>query len=271
MCWGAIIGDIVGSRFEFNNHLSKDFDLLTPDCHYTDDTVMTIAVMDALVRLMEADSRFTKEEVADRFAESYRDWYLKEPNQSYGLGFVKWLKDPCLPPYDSFGNGACMRVSPCAYFSDSRVTCFELARIATEVSHNHPIAVSWATWLSDTIFEIRHSTKINKKIDLRNRYEMIIPRFQWFTLDEIRHGYGFDETCQGTVPVAVEAVLEADSFEDALRNAVSVGGDTDTICAIAGSLAEPIFGIDKSLMRAAEKYLSPDILNTMASFLNSIR
>ena len=238
---GAIIGDIVGSRFEFNNHRSKDFELFTEDCFFTDDTVMKCAVADALI--MDHDP-----------AQTLRDFGIMYPGRGYGSMFQSWIKNQ-IGPYNSYGNGAAMRVSPVAYWTDSFYECIDLSRKVTEVTHNHPEGIKGAEAVATSIWLARFGAD---KDWIRTNFEKYYTID--FTLDEIRDSYKFDETCQGSVPQAFEAFYESVNFEDAIRNAISIGGDSDTIAAITGSIAEAFYGVPEWMVRDAMAYLD-DMLN----------
>ncbi len=261
---GAIIGDIVGSRFEFDNIRTKKFDLFTPDCQITDDSAMTIGVMHALTEWNKISGNHNLFDLSRFVICSFQECYKKYPNGGYGLGFVKWLNSENPQPYHSYGNGACMRVSPCAYISDDLETCLKIAEIVTAVSHNHPIAIEWAERLVYIIYNLKN--KIWSKQDLKIYWESIRTPEENFTLDEIRGFYQFDETCQGTMPQAIQCVIEAVDFEDAIRNAISIGGDSDTLGAIVGSMAEPLFGVPEQIALKAKSYIPDEFLAMIDKF-----
>lgn len=248
---GAIIGDVVGSRFEFDNTNSTDFEFFHPDCRATDDSAMTVAVM---ATMLEANLHNEKDYKRALIA-NFKKFYKLCPDGDYGLGFVDWLTTEHPQPYNSYGNGACMRVSPCSYIKDS-LTRQTVARWTTEVSHNHPYAVHWAVWLTETIARVRSVTP-------GKRLAAIFTNFQLTQIDfQLYRPYGFeptkgefDETCQGTVPLAVEAVLGASDYEDAIRRAVSFGGDSDTLACITGALAQAAFGLPTAIRRKATAYI----------------
>lgn len=243
---GAIIGDIVGSRFEWDNLKSKDFNFLTFLCFVTDDSIMTLAVAEAI---MSCQNDFTK--LGEATVSSMQRLGRIYPDAGYGGHFRQWitLKNPT--PYNSYGNGAAMRVSPCAYAATSFEQALELAQKVTEVTHNHPegikgaLATTAAIWLARE----KHSIEeIRSYID-QHYYPMD------FTLDEIRPSYKFDVTCQGTVPQSIMAFLESNSFEDAIRNAISIGGDSDTVAAITGPIAQAYYGVPAEIRSAALMFL----------------
>ncbi|MDE6657646.1 MAG: ADP-ribosylglycohydrolase family protein, partial [Oscillospiraceae bacterium] len=262
---GAIIGDIVGSRFEFDNIKTKNFDLFAPDCEITDDSIMTIGVIHALIQWHKISENNANLFDLPRFViHSFQEFYQKYPYGGYGLGFSKWLRSNNPQPYNSYGNGACMRVSPCSYISDNLDTCLKIAEIVTSVSHNHPIAIEWAARLVFIIFNLKN--KIWSKHDLKIYWESIRTPEENFTLDEIRNFYKFNETCQGTMPQAIQCVIEAVDFEDAIRNAISIGGDSDTLGAIVGSMAEPLFEIPEQIVLKAKSYIPDEFLSVIDLF-----
>ena len=217
---GAIIGDIVGSIYEFNNHKSKDFPLFSEHSAFTDDSLCTIAVADCL--MADGDP-----------AEYLRRWGQKYWKLSYGHNYRRWLRRNDPGPYDSYGNGAAMRVSPAAFLAKSLDEARRNAVRVTEVTHNHPEGIKGALATTDAIwmaFEGATPEAIRKHIAQTYSYDMAR------SVDSIRPGYQFDESCQGTVPEAIICALEATDFEDAIRNAVSIGGDSDTVACIAGSI-----------------------------------
>ncbi len=232
---GAIIGDVVGSRYEFSSEKTKSFELFDPDCRLTDDSVMTIAVGCACSDSDLNDENDFKGSVA---------WYMRRigrqyPRAGYGGMFARWLMSDVMPAYNSFGNGSAMRVSPVAWVAKNLEEAEKLAKWSAEVTHNHPEGIKGAQAVAAAIFLARNGAskeKIKEYIE-KNYYTLD------FTLDEIRPSYKFDVTCQGSVPQAIQCFLEATDFEDAIRNAVSLGGDCDTQAAMAGSIAEAFYGI----------------------------
>ncbi|MBQ4556663.1 MAG: ADP-ribosylglycohydrolase family protein [Clostridia bacterium] len=228
--YGAIIGDIVGSKYEFNNIKTKEFPFLSDGCSYTDDTIMTIAVARAL---MNANGKHT--EFYNTLIEEMKTLGRKYPHPQGGYGgrFEQWILSNNPSPYNSFGNGSAMRVSPCAIYAVELQEALELAEISASVTHNHPEGIKGAKATAAAIF----MAKTCKSKDEIRKY--ISDKFYPLdkTVDEIRKSYEFNETCQDTVPQAIIAFLESESFEDAIRNAVSLGGDTDTLAAITGSIA----------------------------------
>ena len=235
---GAIAGDIIGSRFERSNIKSTDFELFTNQSRFTDDSVMTLAIARALLDC-DADPQRAEDAAIRSMQEFGRTW----PWAGYGGRFIRWLASDDPQPYDSYGNGAAMRVSPCAWAADSLEKALDLARRVTRVTHGHPESIRAAEAVTSAIWMARHGAS---PAEIRGRiseqyYDM------GFTLDAIRPGYRFDVSCQGSVPQALEAFFEADSFESAVRLAISIGGDSDTIAAIAGSVAEAAYGIPDAI------------------------
>ncbi len=279
---GAIIGDIVGSVYEYENIKTKDFPLFRNDCFFTDDTVMTIAAADALINGGAADD----------FIDAYKKWGRLYPNAGYGGNFGLWLYLDDREPYNSFGNGSAMRVSPCAWRLDcgfyARTGCWpsngwEAVKTSASVTHNHPEGVKGAEATGAAIFlsrfyAERHAfdysepwTLAELKKEIKDFVERNFSYDLSKTLDEIRPTYRFNETCQGTVPQAIIAFLESTGFEDALRNAISLGGDSDTLTAITGSIAEAAYGIPKELEEKALNYLDVPLREVYERWLEFAR
>lgn len=261
---GAIIGDIVGSRFEFNNIHTKDFEFFHEDCHITDDSAMTIAVMYAIINGDIQNEQSFKQTVID----SYKKFWILDPVGDYGMNFSEWLNTDNPEPYFSLGNGACMRISPATVLGDNNRT--NVAKWATEVSHNHPIALSWVNLYVNLLAEIKSMTAEAGKAHIKQALEYTISdehktEFYINGIAEVNPGE-FDETVSGTMPIAIKAVIDATDFEDAIRTAVSYGGDSDTIASIAGALAEAIYGIPNTLKRACIKYIPVTMISTIQKF-----
>ena len=265
---GAIIGDIVGSVYEWNNIKTKEFPFFSDDCFFTDDTVMTCAVAEAV---MNGGKR-------DDFIDAMKKYGRMYPDAGYGGRFEGWLFSDDREPYNSFGNGSAMRVSPCAWMWDCGFTArtgmypgnaCSMTRLSAEVTHNHPEGIKGAIATADAIFCCRYyfggycadyETPINDDpAECKKRIKKQIEKSYGYdlsrTLDEIRPGYRFNETCQNTVPQAIIAFLESTDFEDAIRNAISLGGDSDTLAAITGSIAEAAYGIPAWIKEKAISYL----------------
>ena len=229
---GAIIGDIVGSIYEFNNIKTKKFEFWGKGCEFTDDTVMTVAVADALMSVKD-EAGFQTE-----VAKKMRDYGARYPYAGYGYMFGEWLNSKQPKPYNSFGNGSAMRVSPCGFAARSIEEALKLAEISAGVTHNHTEGMKGAKATAAAIYLAKtgeSKEKIKQYVE-DNFYALTE------TLAEIRPKYRFNETCQNTVPQAIQAFLESDSFEDAVRNAISLGGDSDTLAAITGGIAEAFYG-----------------------------
>lgn len=242
---GAIIGDIVGSVYEFNNYRAKNFEpFFHAKASYTDDTVCTIAVADALV-------------TARNPAESLKDWGARYwENGGWGRSFALWLGSDSLAPYNSFGNGAAMRVSPAGLLARTESEAIDLAHRVTEVTHNHPEGLKGAAATASAIFLARNGfsqAAIGKYVTERFGYDLSR------TPDEIRPTYRFNESCQQTVPQALTCALAATNFVDAIRTAISIGGDSDTIGAIAGGVAEALFGIPEEIAQQGWSYLPEEM------------
>ncbi len=255
---GAIIGDIAGSRFEWHNHKSKEFELLTHvgGCKPTDDTIMSLAIAQAL---LESDAQGC---LSDRAVRNMQKLGRKYPGAGYGGFFRRWLYSGNPQNYNSFGNGAAMRVSACGYVAKSSEEAKSLSHDVTCVTHNHPEGLKGAEAVAVAIYLARTGKSILEIRDYitHNYYDIN------FTLDNIRETYSFDETCQGTVPQAIEAFFESISFEDAIRNAISIGGDSDTIAAITGSIAEAYYGIPADLRNLALTFLDETLLSILNAF-----
>lgn len=227
--FGAVVGDVVGSRFEWHNIKTKDFELITPKSKFTDDTVMTIAVADALAK--SKPNNYS--DLSDCAIERMQYWGRKYHGAGYGRSFYSWIFSGSPVPYNSFGNGAAMRVSACGYASRSINDAKQLSFAVTSVTHDHPESIKAAEAVSSAVYMARTGSDMDaiRAYITENYYNID------FTLDEIRPSYRFNVSCQGSVPQAFEAFFESNGFIDAIRNAVSIGGDSDTIAAIAGSIA----------------------------------
>ena len=243
---GAIIGDVVGSRFEWDNIKTKEFDLFTDDCLATDDSVMTLAIAKAL---MESDSNF--DNLGEKAIVYMQKLGRKYPYSGYGGNFARWLVSSNPKPYNSWGNGSAMRVSGVAYAGNSLEEVVELSRKVTEVTHSHPEGIKGAEATSVAIYMARTGKCIQEIKDYIHEHYYKID----FKLDDIRDDYTFDVSCQGTVPQALAAFFESVDFEDAIRNVISIGGDSDTLAAITGSIAEAYYGIPIKIREVAIKYL----------------
>jgi ADP-ribosylglycohydrolase len=223
---GAIAGDIIGSIYEFDNIKTKQFELFAPNCFFTDDTVLTVAIADVILN-------------GGDYTQSIKKYYRLYPNESYGNRFHAWASSDNSQPYNSWGNGSAMRVSPVGFAFNNLDTVLTKAKASAEVTHNHPEGIKGAQATAAAIFLARNGqtqTQIKTYIETTFGYDLSQP------IDEIRKTYEFNESCQDTVPQAISAFLESTDFEDAIRNAISLGGDSDTLTCITGGIAEAFYG-----------------------------
>ncbi len=223
---GALIGDMVGSRFEWNNYKNKDFELCHSDCRATDDSVLTIGTAQALLDKLP-------------FGEVYRTCYRRYPHAGYGANFAAWAQGESDEGYNSFGNGSAMRVAPVGWYEQSLDRVLQQAQQSAIVTHSHPEGVRGAQVVASAIFMARQG---QSKDQIKEYVEQNFGYALDQTPDEIRPAYQFDVTCQGSVPQALCCFLHSSDVEDALRTAVSIGGDSDTIACISGSIAEAFYG-----------------------------
>ena len=247
---GAISGDVIGSVYEDWPMKKKDFPLFHHDCGFTDDTVLTVAVADAL---LEGES----------YASAMRRWARRFPTRGYGIRFAQWFMAASPEPYNSFGNGSAMRVSPVAWWFDDEAQVLEEAERTAACTHDHPEGIRGARAVALAVYLARQGLEmrvIRERVTREAGYDLETP------LEVIRPEYSFDITCQGSVPQAIRAFLEADSVEDAIRNAVSLGGDADTQAAIAGSIAEAAWGVPEDMARAVLKKLPDDMKSVIDAF-----
>lgn len=244
--FGAIVGDVIGSRFECRNNKSKEFDLFHPTCRFTDDSVMTAAVAASFLSLSEPF-----DDLEEALVLNMKDFGKLYPRAGYGPQFKKWIESKDSAPYNSFGNGSAMRVSACGHVGKSLEETLTLAERVASVTHNHPEGIKGAQAVAGAIFLARTG---KTKEEIR---QFVTDHFYNldFTLDAIRPTYQFDSSCQGSVPQAIVAFLEATDFEDAIRNAISLGGDSDTLAAITGSIAEVFFGIPDEIVYQTTDFL----------------
>ncbi len=280
--YGAIIGDIVGSKYEFDNIKTKDFPLFSSDCDYTDDTIMTVAVAKAIMlsRMEQYRTKGKGKSFGEFLVETMQDFGRRFPcpKGAYGSNFSMWLRQANPKPYNSFGNGSAMRVSPCGLVAVTLKEAIALAHASASVSHNHPEGFKGAEAVASAIFLAKTGkTKEEIKQFIQENYYPLD-----FTLDSIREAYCFDVSCQGSVPQAIVAFLESDNFEDAIRNIVSIGGDTDTTGAITGSIAWTYYAVqtggyaglgydtfDESMLKIkeqAKRYLPEEFIEISKAF-----
>ena len=259
--YGAILGDIIGSPYEFDRgSKSKDFPLFSETSEFTDDTVMTIAVAEALLDMrMGEDDEVT----FDSLVYYLREWGRKYPNAGYGVRFSHWLAARWPKPYGSFGNGSAMRVSPVGWLFDELWMTRAMARLTASVTHDHPEGIKGAEAVASAIFLARNGrSKAEIKAFIEENFHYDLSR----TCDEIRPGYYHVESCQETVPEAITAFLEGEDFVDVIRTAVSLGGDCDTLTAIAGSIAEAFYGVPEVLKNECRNRLPAEIVEVLRRF-----
>ena len=250
---GAILGDMVGSPYEFdrNNYKHKDFPLLSENSHFTDDTVMTLAVAVGLIA-GQGDAQKTFAGALNEM----RFWGREYPHAGYGGMFRRWLHAENPKPYGSFGNGSAMRVAAAGWLFDTLDKTLEMAKVTAEVTHNHPKGIKGAQATAAAILLARTG---HSKPEIRQYVELTFGYDLSRTCDEIRPSYRHVETCQQTVPEAIIAFLESTGFEDALRNAVSLGGDSDTLTCITGGIAEAFYGMPPELQQETLKRLPEEM------------
>lgn len=252
--YGAILGDIIGSPYEFDRgEKKKDFPLFSETSHYTDDTVMTIAVAEALL-----DTEGQSDEVIQNtLVASMRKWGRQYPNAGYGEMFQNWLKETMPQPYGSFGNGSAMRVSSAGWLGKNLEQTLHLSELTARVTHNHPEGIKGAQAVAVSIFLARTGFgKAAIRQFIADRFTYDLSR----SCDEIRPTYHHVAICQQTVPEAITAFMEGKNFEDVIRVAVSLGGDCDTLTCIAGSIAEAFYGVPTKLIEKCRVQLPKDML-----------
>ena len=245
---GAIFGDIVGSVYEFNNTKREDFPLLSKWSHPSDDSMMTLAVARALMNTWGRSD----DEIRAELVRSMQQIGRRYPNAGYGGSFARWLRDRNPRPYNSFGNGSAMRVSSVGWLYQTLEDTLHAAELTAEVTHNHPEGIKGAQAIAASVFLARAgASKEEIFVYAMKSYGSRMIR----TLDEIRPDYHFDVSCQGSVPEAIIAFYESESYEDAIRKAVSIGGDSDTIACMAGAIAEAYYGMPGKLKKKALQIL----------------
>lgn len=258
MLFGAIVGDIVGSRFEFHNIKSKEFELFTDRCDFTDDTVETIAVADAIIK-----SKKNSTNLYDETIKSLVHFCNVHTGRGYGDRFASWvaIDNPHLP-YNGNSNGSAMRVSSVGWAAQNLTELSQMVYDVTAVSHNHPDAIHGSEAVCVAIFLARTGKTMEEiKAYINEKYYDID-----FCLADIRDSYDYDVTCKGTVPYALQCFFESTDFEDAIRNAISIGGDSDTIGAITGAIAEAYYGIPEDIQEKAKGYLYWDLYDVITEF-----
>ena len=252
---GAIIGDIVGSVYEWHNIKTKEFELLPDSCFFTDDTVMTVAVGVGLMNAFERNG-----DIEALLTDALHDYANRYPARGAGGHVRHWLQSSDPRPYNSLGNGAPMRCSPAGWLASTPEKAFELGMYTAGPTHNHPSGMKAAGVTAMLICMARRGAGME---------ELRATAARWYplpALDELRPDYSFDVTCDGTMPAALSAFFESTGFEDAIRSAISVGGDSDTIAAITGSLAEAYYGVPEELWRRAETFLTDELRENVGAF-----
>lgn len=248
---GAVCGDVIGSVWEFTQRKGKDFEFFSAAAHPTDDTYHTVAMADSILS-------------GEPYEKLLVDYFWRYPDGGYGGRFWDWAKLGGGAPYNSFGNGAAMRVSPAAWIHTTLEDTLKAAEAYTTVTHNHPEGIRGGQAVAAAIFLARtgaSAAQIRDFVQERFKYDLSM------TVESIRPSARFDETCQGTVPQALISVLDATDFDDALRNAISLGADSDTVAAIAGSVAEPLFGgVPKATFEFVWERLDPQLKSVIVSF-----
>ena len=254
---GAIIGDILGSKYEFDNVRTKDFLLFEKNMFFTDDTVMTVAIADALMKGIEDPQKVYHETV-----QSMHRLGRKFIRASYGHRFRAWLENPHPQPYGSYGNGAGMRVSSCGWLATSLEQAKLLANIVTSTTHDHPEGIKGGESIAAAVYLARTgSSKAQIKHYIETHYYDLN-----LSYERLKKTYSFNETAQGTNPQAIYAFLISNDFEDALRTAISIGGDSDTVAAMTGAIAEAFYGIPKGWTEKALNYLPKTLVQVVEKF-----
>jgi ADP-ribosylglycohydrolase len=247
---GAIAGDIIGSVYEFEGIKSKQFDLFSPDCCFTDDTVLTVALAESIL-------------TGNDYASLMRAYYRRYPDAGYGGLFHGWARALESQPYNSWGNGAAMRISSVGFAFDTLDEVLVRAAEYTAVTHNHLEGIKGGQATAAAIFLARTgTTKADIKQYTAETFHYDVGR----SVDEIRPAYRFNESCQGTVPEAIVCFLESTDFEDAIRNAISLGGDSDTLACITGGIAQAFYGVPPAIADRAMSFLDQDLRGVTARF-----
>ena len=266
--YGALLGDMIGAPYEFDRgNKSKEFPMFSKGSEFTDDSVMTIAVAEALLDAREQGVEADESAVKALLITSMRRWGRKYPYAGYGGNFFVWLRNTGMGPYGSFGNGSAMRVSSAGWLYDDLETTRKVAAWTAEVTHNHPEGIKGAEATASAIFLARkHTPKEEIRAYIVREFDYDLSR----TCDEIRPGYHHVESCQKTVPEALTAFMEGNDFEDVIRTAVSLGGDCDTLTCIAGSIAEAFYGVPEWMIAECRKREEKDILEVVERFEKAV-
>jgi len=250
---GALAGDIIGSVYEWNNIKTKDFELFSPKCDFTDDSVLTVALADAILHSRD-------------YAETMKDYHRRYPHAGYGGSFSSWASSHRSEPYNSWGNGAAMRISPVGFAYDTLDEVLSKAREFTAVTHNHSEGIKGGQSVAAAIFLARGGSS---KEEIREYVEAAFEYDLSATCDQIRPNYKFDVSSQGTVPQAFAAFLESTDFEDAIRNAISLGGDSDTLACITGGIAQAFYGtVPESISTKVLAILDHDLRRVTLEFVD---
>lgn len=255
---GAIAGDIIGSVYEGKNFKTKDFPLFSRECRFTDDTVLTVAVADVILNA-------GKSLETSKYAEQLKWYYQRYAYAGYGRNFREWAKSSSNEPYKSYGNGAAMRVSPIGFAFNDLDTVLREAQRSAEVTHNHAEGIKGAQAIAAAIFLARFGEdKVGIKSYIQNTFGYDLRQ----TLNQIRPHYQYDSSCQGSVPQAIIAFLESTNFEDAIRNAVSIGGDTDTIACMTGAIAQAFYGgVPEAIAQQTLSHLNEHLCTVTEKFM----
>ncbi len=247
---GALAGDIIGSVYEWNNIKTKEFPLFREDCFFTDDSILTVALADTIL-------------TGTPYVENLKTFYHWYPNGGYGGGFHRWAQSPDPRPYNSWGNGAAMRISPAGWAYGDLKTVLEKAEEFTAVTHNHPEGIKGGQSTAAAVFLARTG---KSKEEIREYIESAFGYDLGRTVDEIRPDYSFNESCRETVPEAIRAFLDSADFEDAIRNAVSLGGDSDTLACITGSVAQAFYGVPAGIEERVYSFLDARLARITREF-----
>ena len=256
---GAIIGDISGSKYEFNNTKKEMVELLSKGSFFTDDTICTIANMDWLLHAKKKN----KETAVDYL----KKWTRKYPFAGYGGRFRKWINSKSTLPYGSYGNGSAMRISPVALFAKNSDELVELSNTFTEITHNHPEGLKGALVVATCIYMAAHGS--NKK-EIADYAVEQYPEIKTLRYKDLRENYSFDETCQGSVPQAIYCFLVSSNFEDCIMKTISIGGDCDTTSAMSGAIAEAFYGIPINMINKAKTFLDPEMVEIVKEFYERV-
>ena len=247
---GAIAGDIIGSIYERRPIKTKSFPLFNDRCYFTDDTVLTVAIAKAIL-------------TGRSYRQSLQEIGRMHPQAGYGGRFIQWLHSDNPEPYNSWGNGSAMRVSPVGFAFHTEDDVLLNAKLTAQVSHNHPKGIEGAQATALAVFLAKSGSGKNRiRTRISNEFDYDLNR----TVDDIRPKYAFDISCQGTVPEAIIAFIDSDSYEDAIRNAISLGGDSDTLACIAGGIADAFYGVPEIIRKEVRKRLTPDLLDIVLAF-----